>query len=133
MKGIYARFTGKPNPVLYPSTAQSSNNDIGKSVMGAVGAAEDRPMVVAKHVRATINFASTLTQERTDVEVDVAGAALGDQVLVSCVTPLASDCEVTGFVSEANVVKARFNNYSSDTINPASAEYVITVIPVPQT
>lgn len=130
-KGIFPRFTGKPNPVLYPSTNQSSNPEIGKALMSVAGASEEAPLLAGKRVRVTIDFGSTLAQKSTDVSVAVPSAVLGDQVLVSAVTPPAINTDYSGFVSATGVVKARFNNYSGDTINPASGEFIITLIPAP--
>lgn len=125
---IYPQSKEKPSPTIYPAQTLSSQQNMQKAMLKTIGATEDRPFVVGKRVVATIDFADTGAQNSTDVEVAVTGAKVGDQVIVGGPVPAAATF-FSGFVSEDDVVKVRFNNYSDGAVNPAEAEFVITVIP----
>ena len=79
---------------------------------------------------ATLDFASTAAQTSTDLTItNVTGAADGD--IVSVGMPNAStnsnSC-FTAWVSAANTITVRFNNYSSGAIDPASGTFKIRVL-----
>jgi hypothetical protein len=78
---------------------------------------------------ATLDFGSTAAQTSSDLTiVNVTGAADGD--IVSVGMPNAStntnSC-YTAWVSAANTVTVRFNNYSSGAIDPASGTFKVRV------
>jgi|SRR3990172_2335640 len=76
---------------------------------------------------ATLDFGSTAAQTSTDLTIAVTGAAVGDPVMVGLpAAPDANSC-FTAWVSAADVVTVRFNNYSSGAIDPASASYKVSV------
>lgn len=79
---------------------------------------------------ATLDFGSTLTATSTDLTVTVTGAAVNDFVQVAPpAAPNANTC-FTGWVSAANTVTVRFNNYSGGTVDPASGSYRVLVTKV---
>jgi hypothetical protein len=77
---------------------------------------------------ATLNFPSTLTNLSADLIITVTGAADGD--VVSLGVPNAAvnaNTSYSAWVSAANTVTVRFNNYSSGTVDPASALFKVFV------
>jgi hypothetical protein len=77
---------------------------------------------------ATLDFGSTNAQLSTDLTITVTGAADGD--VVSLGVPNAavnSNTSYSVWVSAANTVTVRFNNYSSGTVNPASGTFKVFV------
>ncbi len=78
--------------------------------------------------QATIDFASTAAQaQSTGVTIAMTGARVGDAALDTPITNLTTGV-FHGVVSAADEVTAYFNNYSSGTVNPASAVYTVAVI-----
>lgn len=77
---------------------------------------------------ATLDFPNTAAGTSSDLTVTVPGAQDGDIVCVgvpnACV--LSNSC-YTGWVSAADTVTVRFNNYSSGAQNPASGDFNISV------
>ena len=77
---------------------------------------------------ATLNFPSTLTMLSADLTITVTGAADGD--VVSLGVPNAAvnaNTFYSAWVSAANTVTIRFNNYSIGTVDPASALFKVFV------
>jgi hypothetical protein len=77
---------------------------------------------------ATLNFPSTLTMLSADLTITVTGAADGD--VVSLGVPNAAvnaNTFYSAWVSSANTVTVRFNNYSIGTVDPASALFKVFV------
>jgi hypothetical protein len=77
---------------------------------------------------ATLNFPSTLTLLSADLTITVTGAADGD--VVSLGVPNAAvnaNTSYSAWVSAANTVTVRFNNYSIGTVDPASALFKVFV------
>jgi hypothetical protein len=77
---------------------------------------------------ATLNFPSTLTLLSADLTITVTGAADGD--VVSLGVPNAAinaNTSYSAWVSSANTVTVRFNNYSIGTVDPASALFKVFV------
>ena len=77
---------------------------------------------------ATLDFPSTNAQLSADLTITVTGAADGD--VVSIGVPNASvnaNTNFTAWVSAANTVTVRFNNYSSGTVDPASGTFKVFV------
>ena len=79
-------------------------------------------------VSAALDFPNTLAQLSSDLTITVPGAVDGDDVDV-CVPnacTLANSC-YTGWVSAADTVTVRFNNYSAGAQNPASGTFRVIV------
>jgi hypothetical protein len=77
---------------------------------------------------ATLDFASTNAQSSNDQTIAATGAALGD--VVSLGVPNAAvnaNTSYSAWVSAAGTVTVRFNNYSSGTVDPASALFKVFV------
>jgi hypothetical protein len=77
---------------------------------------------------ATLDFPSTTTLLSADLTITVTGAADGD--VVSLGVPNAAvnaNTSYSAWVSAANTVTVRFNNYSSGTVNPASGSFKVFV------
>jgi hypothetical protein len=77
---------------------------------------------------ATLDFGSTAAQTSSDLTITVTGAADGD--VVSLGVPNASvnaNTNYTAWVSAANTVTVRFNNYSSAAVDPASGTFKVFV------
>lgn len=85
---------------------------------------------LAKTLTATaaLNFPNTLTLTSSDLTIALTGAADGD--VVSLGVPIAAQnansC-YTAFVSAANTVTVRFNNYSALAIDPASGTFRVSI------
>jgi hypothetical protein len=79
-------------------------------------------------VLANLNFGNTLAQTSTDLTVNVPGAVVGDGVLVGIpVAVQIANSDFTYFVSAANTVTIRFNNYSAAAIDPPAADFKVAV------
>ena len=77
---------------------------------------------------ATLDFPSTTTLLSADLTITVTGAADGD--VVSLGVPNAAvnaNTSYSAWVSAANTVTVRFNNYSSGTVDPASGTFKVFV------
>jgi hypothetical protein len=77
---------------------------------------------------ATLNFPSTTTLLSADLTITVTGAADGD--VVSLGVPNAAvnaNTSYSAWVSAANTVTVRFNNYSSGAVDPASGLFKVFV------
>jgi hypothetical protein len=77
---------------------------------------------------ATLDFGSTAAQQSSDLTVAVTGAAVGDTVVVTPPAAPNVNTSFTGFVSAADVVTVRFNNYSAAAVDPASGAYRVAVL-----
>lgn len=78
---------------------------------------------------AALDFPNTAAQTSSDLTITVTGAAVGDVVLLG--VPAASvnaDSCYTAFVSAANTVTVRFNNYSAGAIDPASGTFRAAIV-----
>jgi hypothetical protein len=78
---------------------------------------------------AVLNFPNTLAQTSSDLTIAVTGAAVGDAVSfgVNPTAVTANTC-YTAWVSAADVVTVRHNNYSALASNPASATFKVEVL-----
>jgi hypothetical protein len=78
---------------------------------------------------ASLNFASTNAQNSSDLTITLTGAVDGDAVVLGVPNAAvnANSC-YTAWVSAANTVTVRFNNYSSGAIDPAQATFKVTII-----
>jgi hypothetical protein len=78
---------------------------------------------------ASLNFGTTVTNTSSDLTVTVTGAALNDVVLLGVPnSAVNNNSSFSAWVSAANTVKVRFNNYSSASINPGVGTFRITVL-----
>lgn len=82
------------------------------------------------YASATLDFPSTGAQQSSDLTVTVTGAADGDVVALGVPNSTASFANVcfTAWVSAANTVTVRFNNYTSGGSDPGSATYKVSVL-----
>ena len=77
---------------------------------------------------AALNFPSTAAQSSSDLTITVTGAAVYDSVsLGHSSTPVSANSCYTAWVSGANTVTVRFNNYSTGTLNPVNSIFKVTV------
>jgi hypothetical protein len=76
---------------------------------------------------AALDFPSTATRLSADLTITVTGASTNDFVIVHPGTVVANTT-YTAWVSAANTVTVRFNNYSGGTLNPASGTFRVSVI-----
>lgn len=86
--------------------------------------------IVAAAITATdtLNFPSTLTNTSSDLTIAVDGATTSSVVWLGVPngSTLTNSC-FTAWVSSANIVKVRFNNYSAGSLDPASGAFRVTV------
>lgn len=84
---------------------------------------------LAKTIKATatLDFPSTSTLTSSDLTITTTGATVGDVAMVSPGTTDANS-SYSAWVSATNTVTVRFNNYSSGSIDPASATFNVVVI-----
>lgn len=78
---------------------------------------------------ATLDFPNTAAQNSSDLTITVTNAALNDMVMLGVPNGavIANTC-YTAFVSAANTVTVRFNNFSTASQNPASGTFRVYVI-----
>lgn len=78
---------------------------------------------------ASLDFPNTAAQNSSDLTITVTGAAVGDVVLlgVDNASVNANSC-YTAFVSAANTVTVRFNNYSAAAIDPAAGTFRVSIV-----
>ena len=80
-------------------------------------------------VLATLDFPNTSAQSSSDITVAYTGAAVSHPVMLAIPDGSApANTNYTAWVSSANTVKIRFNNYSSGSINPASGQFTVFVL-----
>lgn len=87
--------------------------------------------ILAKTLKATatLDFPTIAVGDNEDLTITVTGAATGDPVALAIPTSEAADgtC-VTAWVSGANTVTVRFNNYRNTSFDPNSASYTVAVL-----
>lgn len=77
----------------------------------------------------TLNFGNTTAQSSNDLTVTVTGVTSGDAVVLGI--PNAStnaNSTYTAWVSSADTVTVRFNNYSAVAINPGNGTFRVSVL-----
>jgi hypothetical protein len=78
---------------------------------------------------ASLNFSSTSAQSSADLTITVTGAADGDAVNLGIPNASVNNNSCyTAWVSAANTVTVRFNNYSSGSVDPASGTFRVSVM-----
>ncbi len=76
---------------------------------------------------ASLNFPSTNARLSSDLTITVTGATTNDFAIVNPGTSN-SNSHYTAWVSAANTVTIRFNNYTNAAIDPATATFRVTVL-----
>lgn len=105
-----------------------ANSVIGVTGSGAGDSLTWRTVPVFLSASATLDFASTSAQSSSDLTITVTGAALSD--VVSLGVPNGSvnaNSSFSAWVSAADTVTVRFNNYSAGAIDPASGTFRVSV------
>lgn len=127
--GDYTIFQGgaQGGNITYtlPTAAPVANGQVLSSTTG--GTMSWGPRFISNS--AALNFGNTLAQTSSDLTITVTGAAAGDAVILG--TPNGSvnaNSNFTAWVSAANTVTVRFNNYSSGAIDPASGTFTAIVV-----
>lgn len=77
---------------------------------------------------AALDFGSIATLTKADLTITVAGATVGDAVMLGLPAAPTSGIVFQAFVSASNTVTVRANNYTAGSVDPASATYRVTVI-----
>jgi hypothetical protein len=79
---------------------------------------------------ASLNFPNTVSGTSSDLTITVTGAADGDPVLLGIPAAAAADidCCYTAFVSAANTVTVRFNNYGAGAVDPAIGTFRVSIV-----
>ena len=78
---------------------------------------------------AALDFVSTNTMLSSDLTITVTGAALNDAVVLGIPNgSVMANSTFTAWVSAANTVTVRFNNYSAGTLDPASGTFRVSVL-----
>lgn len=98
---------------------------------GSAVVAAGAPGISTLTATSTLNFGNTSAQTSADLTIAVSGAEEGDPV--SLAVPAAavnSNSSYSAWVSAADTVTVRFNNYSAGAINPASADFTVIVFKV---
>jgi hypothetical protein len=77
---------------------------------------------------AALNFGNTLAQTSADLTISLTGASEGDVVQLAVPSAAVNaDSNYTAWVSSADTITVRFNNYSVGAINPASGTFRVAV------
>ena len=76
---------------------------------------------------ATLNFPSTGSRMSSDLTITVNGAAIGDAVSLGTPAAPTTNSVFVAFVSAANTVTVRFNNYTNASLDPASGTFKVVV------
>jgi hypothetical protein len=131
-KGVYG-FNSRDNG--YKSLVQSDAD--GNTLVGDPGAsggvllrqrmvvgASGTPLSSIYQNSASLDFPNTKARTSSDLTVTVTGATIGDAVSIGT-PPVAvhANSSYSAWVSSANTVTVRFNNYSSRAINPVSGTF----------
>jgi hypothetical protein len=75
------------------------------------------------------DFPNTNAQSSSDITSTVTGASVGQPVLLGVPnTAVSANTNYSAWVSAANTVTIRFNNYSSSAVNPSAGNFYIVVI-----
>ena len=77
---------------------------------------------------ASLDFPNTNAQLSAELTIAVPGAIVGDPVALGLPAAPDANCCYTAYVSAADVVTVRLNNYSSGAINPAAANFTVNVL-----
>jgi hypothetical protein len=122
--------TTQMNAISTPATGLSVFNTTDSAVYIRRGTGAGWQQVANEiFATASLNFASTNAQNSSDLTITLTGAVDGDVVVLGVPNAAvnANSC-YTAWVSAANTVTVRFNNYSSGAIDPAQATFKVTII-----
>jgi hypothetical protein len=107
----------------------NSSNAIGEIALGSGLNLSSGTLNLGGFVLATLDFPNTSAQSSSDITVAYTGAAVSHPVMLAIPDGSApANTNYTAWVSSANTVKIRFNNYSSGSINPASGQFTVFVL-----
>jgi len=107
----------------------NSSNAIGEIALGSGLNLSAGVLNLGGFVSAFLDFPSTSAQSSSDITVSYTGAQTSHPVMISVPDGSApANTNYTAWVSSANVVKVRFNNYSASAVNPASGTFTIFVL-----
>lgn len=112
-----------PNVVLYASTGGVV------SIWRPIAAVDTELYRFLLPAQANLNFPNTAAQNSADLTINVPGATDGDAVILG--VPIGSqpaNTSYSAFVSAANTVTVRFNNYSAAAVDPAAGNFKVAVI-----
>ena len=122
--------TTQMNAISTPATGLSVFNTTDSAVYIRRGTGAGWQQIANEiFATASLNFASTNAQNSSDLTITLTGAVDGDAVVLGVPNAAvnANSC-YTAWVSAANTVTVRFNNYSSGAIDPAQATFKVTII-----
>jgi hypothetical protein len=123
--------------VTLASTTGTATSVIGRSSTGQVvdlslGSGlnlSSGTLNIGGFVLATLDFPNTSAQSSSDITVSYTGASASHPVTLAIPDGSApANTNYTAWVSAANTVKVRFNNYSSSAVNPNSGQFTIFVL-----
>lgn len=77
---------------------------------------------------ASLNFGSIGAAAQADLTITIAGAAVGDEVIMALPAAPAAGIIFNAFVSAANTVTIRASNITASPVDPAAATYGAIVI-----
>ena len=79
---------------------------------------------------ASLDFPSIAAASQASLTITVAGAALGDTVVMGLPAAPAAGITFNAFVSAANTVTIRATNVTAAAVDPAAANYTVLVLGV---
>lgn len=108
-----------------PTAAPTASGQVLSSTTG--GTMSWGPRFISNS--AALNFGNTAAQTSADLTITVTGANAGDAVILGVPNgSVNANSDFSAWVSAANTVSVRFNNYSSGAIDPASGTFTVTVV-----
>lgn len=94
---------------------------------GALAIGGGTPITKVLSATATLDFGSVAAQSSADLTISLTGAVVGDSVSIGLPASPAANTTFAGWVSAADTVTVRFNNYSAAPVDPPSGTYRVTV------
>ena len=99
------------------------------TVSGGVIIGDGTAIVRVLSATASLDFLSTSARSSSDLTITVTGAELSDVVAIGVPNASASaNSTYSAWVSAANTVTVRFNNYTNGAIDPAAGTFRAMVI-----
>lgn len=112
-----------------PSTmALATLTAAGRAILDDADNAEQRATLGFLTATGTLDFAEIAAVGQADLTITVAGAAVGDTVMLGLPAAPTAGIVFNAFVSASNTVTVRATNVTAAPVNPASATYRVTVI-----
>jgi hypothetical protein len=107
----------------------NSSNTVGEIALGSGFSLTSGTLNLGGFTLATLDFPNTSAQSSSDLTISYTGAAVSHPVMLAVPDGSApANTNYTAWVSSANTVKVRFNNYSSSSVNPNSGQFTIFVL-----